>query len=166
MFDPSPNPAPFPPPPDAVPAPPLPTPSAQVWRAVREGAASVASQARYVVDLLRDPPRARAELQQILDALGEMLTLALAPVPSTPFNGHVSTLRLEGIGRTFPGVTRTSLGSICNQVDTWPHDKMKEAIQNLYMFASDYPGIRHAGTPANARRAIEMRDLVSMSIPA
>jgi hypothetical protein len=71
---------------------------------------------------------------------------------------------LEAIGRTFPGVTRTSLGSICNEVDTWPHDKMKEAIQNLYMFASDYPGIRHAGTPANARRAIEMRDLVSMSI--
>jgi hypothetical protein len=71
---------------------------------------------------------------------------------------------LEAIGRTFPGVTRTSLGSICNQVGTWPHEKMKEAIQNLYMFASDYPGIRHAGTPANALRAIEMRDLVSMSI--
>lgn len=71
---------------------------------------------------------------------------------------------LEAIGRTLPGVTRTSLGSICNEVGTWPHDKMKEAIQNLYMFASDYPGIRHAGTPANARRAIEMRDLVSMSI--
>jgi hypothetical protein len=71
---------------------------------------------------------------------------------------------LEAIGRTFPGVTRTSLGSICNEVGTWPHEKMKEAIQNLYMFASDYPGIRHAGTPANALRAIEMRDLVSMSI--
>jgi hypothetical protein len=41
---------------------------------------------------------------------------------------------------------------------------MKEAIQNLYMFASDYPGIRHAGTPANALRAIEMRDMVSVSI--
>lgn len=71
---------------------------------------------------------------------------------------------LEAIGRTFPGVTRTSLGSICNEVGTWPHEKMKEAIQNLYMFASDYPGIRHAGTPANALRAIEMRDLVSTSI--
>jgi hypothetical protein len=34
----------------------------------------------------------------------------------------------------------------------------------LRLFAPDYPGIRHAGTPANARRAIEMRDLASMSI--
>lgn len=93
MFDPSPNPAPFPPPPETVPVPPLPTPSAQAWRAVREGFGNASARARYVVDLLRDPPRAMAELQQILDALGEMLSLALAPVPSTPFNGHVSTLR-------------------------------------------------------------------------
>ena len=37
-------------------------------------------------------------------------------------------------------------------------------MKNLYGFASDYPGIRHGGTPANALRAIEMRDLIAMSI--
>jgi WS/DGAT/MGAT family acyltransferase len=93
MFDPSPNPAPFPPAPEAVPAPPLPTPSAQAWRAIREGVAGAVARVQYVGELLRDPARARAELQAVLDALGEMLALAFAPVPSTPFNGHVSTLR-------------------------------------------------------------------------
>jgi len=71
---------------------------------------------------------------------------------------------LEAIGRTAPGVTGTTLGTICNQAGTWPHDKLKEAMKDLYGFASDYPGIRHGGTPANARRAVDMRDMVAMSI--
>jgi hypothetical protein len=71
---------------------------------------------------------------------------------------------LEAIGRTVPGVTGTTLVAICNQVGTWPHEKLKEAMRDLYGFASDYPGIRHGGTPANALRAVDMRDLVAMSI--
>lgn len=71
---------------------------------------------------------------------------------------------LEAIGRKAPGVTSTTLGAMCNQIDTWPHDKLKDAMKNLYGFASDYPGIRHGGTPANALRAVDMRDMVAMSI--
>jgi len=71
---------------------------------------------------------------------------------------------LEAIGRTAPGVTGTTLGTICNQVGTWPHEKLKEAMKDLYSFASDYPGIRHGGTPANALRAVDMRDMVALSI--
>ena len=71
---------------------------------------------------------------------------------------------LEAIGRTCPGVTHTTLGGICEQVNTWPHQKIKEAIKNLYGFTCDYPGIRHSGTPRNAIRTIEMRDMVAMSI--
>jgi hypothetical protein len=71
---------------------------------------------------------------------------------------------LEAIGRTAPGVTGTTLGVICNQVGTWPHHKLKEAMRDLYGFASDYPGIRHGGTPASALRAVDMRDMVAMSI--
>jgi hypothetical protein len=71
---------------------------------------------------------------------------------------------LEAIGRTAPGVTGTTLGTICNQLGTWPHEKLKEAMKDLYSFASDYPGIRHGGTPANALRAVDMRDMVAMSI--
>ncbi|WP_448510344.1 hypothetical protein [Immundisolibacter sp.] len=71
---------------------------------------------------------------------------------------------LEAIGRTAPGVTGATLGAICNQVGSWPHDKLKEAMKGLYGFASDDPGIRHGGTPANALRAVDMRDMVAMSI--
>ena len=71
---------------------------------------------------------------------------------------------LEAIGRAFPGVTGTTLGAICDQVGTWPHEKLKAAMKDLYGFASDYPGIRHGGTPASALRAVDMRDMVAMSI--
>ena len=71
---------------------------------------------------------------------------------------------LEGIGRAAPGVTGDTLGTICNQVGTWPHNSIKEAMKKLYGFASDYPGIRHAGTPASVLRALEMRDMVAISI--
>lgn len=71
---------------------------------------------------------------------------------------------LEAIGRDYPGVTGTTLGAICDQVGTWPHEKLKTAMKDLYGFASDYPGIRHAGTPANALRAVDMRDMLALSI--
>ncbi len=71
---------------------------------------------------------------------------------------------LEAIGQTCPGVTGTTLGAICNEVGTWPHQKLKEAMKDLYGFTCDYPGIRHGGTPANALRAMDMRDMVAMCI--
>jgi hypothetical protein len=85
-------------------------------------------------------------------------------------DGHIKTCiqkqvnLLEAMGHSCPGVTQNTLGAICEQVGTWPHSKIKDAMKNLYGFASDYPGIRHAGTPANAIRDIEMRDMVAMSI--
>lgn len=76
---------------------------------------------------------------------------------------------LEAIGRLNPTVNGNSLGRICDQLSAlpdpvWPHDKVREAMKDLYSFACDYPGIRHGGTPASARRNIEMRDMVAISI--
>jgi hypothetical protein len=71
---------------------------------------------------------------------------------------------LEALGQNCPGVTKNTLGAICEQVGTWPHEKVKEALMSLYKFTCNYPGIRHAGTPGNALRIIEMRDMVAMSI--
>jgi hypothetical protein len=71
---------------------------------------------------------------------------------------------LEAIGRKYPGVTATTFGAICEQVGTWPHDKVKESIKSLYTFTCDYPGIRHAGTPSNSKRDIDMRDMVAVTI--
>jgi len=42
--------------------------------------------------------------------------------------------------------------------DKWPHDKVRAALVDLYVFCSDYPGIRHGGTPTSA-----LRDLASRS---
>jgi hypothetical protein len=71
---------------------------------------------------------------------------------------------IEAMGSRFPGVTANTVGQICDQVGTWPHNSVKDALKNLYKFTCNYPGIRHAGTPASAIRVIEMRDMVAMSI--
>lgn len=73
---------------------------------------------------------------------------------------------LEAIGRNCPGVhaNTNTLGRICDEVGTWPHDKLRLAMKNLYGFTSDYPGIRHGGTAANAIRDVELRDLIAVSI--
>jgi hypothetical protein len=105
-----------------------------------------------------------------LDALMKEFENAVRDLRHDCSDGRIKTCiqkqvnLLEAIGRTFPGVTGTTLGAICDQVGTWPHEKLKGAIKDLYGFASDYPGIRHGGTPANALRAVDMRDLVAMSI--
>lgn len=71
---------------------------------------------------------------------------------------------LEAIGQRCPGVTTNTLNRICDQVGTWPHNKLKEAMKDIYLFACDYPGIRHGGTAGNQLREIEMRDLVAVSV--
>ncbi len=71
---------------------------------------------------------------------------------------------LEALGARCPGVTRDTLGAICGQVRTWPHAKVQEAMENIYKFTCNYPGIRHGGTPRSAIRDIDMRDMVAMSI--
>ena len=105
-----------------------------------------------------------------LDALMKEFESAVRDLRHDCSDGRIKTCiqkqvnLLEAIGRTAPGVTAATLGAICNQVGTWPHDKLKESMKDLYGFASDYPGIRHGGTPANALRAVDMRDMVAMSI--
>jgi hypothetical protein len=119
--------------------------------------------------LVRDL-RALASQDAHLDALMKEFENALRDLRHDCSDGRIKTCiqkqvnLLEAIGRTAPGVTGATLGAICNQVGTWPHDKLKEAMRDLYGFASDYPGIRHGGTPANALRAVAMRDMVAMSI--
>jgi hypothetical protein len=53
---------------------------------------------------------------------------------------------------------------MCDQLGSWPHATIKESLKKLYGFASDYPGIRHGRSTKGALRAIEMRDMVAMSV--
>lgn len=71
---------------------------------------------------------------------------------------------LEAIGGLDPAVTKNTLGEICEQVNSWPHAAIKEALKKLYGFGSNYPGIRHGSRAKGALRAIDMRDMVAVSI--
>ncbi|MDD2779897.1 MAG: hypothetical protein PHG93_06720, partial [Candidatus Methanomethylophilaceae archaeon] len=71
---------------------------------------------------------------------------------------------LEALGQNYPGVTQETLGAICGQIPTWPHEKLLEAMKCVYKFTNNYPGIRHAGNPASALRTLDMRDLIPVSI--
>ncbi len=71
---------------------------------------------------------------------------------------------LEALGCPNPGVKRKALSTSARQIPSWPHNDVQESLQSLYGFTCDYPGIRHAGTPGNAKRPIDMRDMVGMSI--
>ena len=108
--------------------------------------------------LVRDL-RALTNQDSHLDALMKDFEDAVRDLRHDGSERHIKTCiqkqvnLLEAIGHATPGVTETTLGRICNQVGTWPHEKIKEAMKNLYWFASDYPGIRHSGTPASALRA-------------
>lgn len=119
--------------------------------------------------LVRDL-RALTAMDPHLDALMKDFENAVRDLRQDGSDGRIKTCiqkqvnLLEAIGRAFPGVTGTTLGAICDQVGTWPHEKLKAAMKDLYGFASDYPGIRHGGTPGNALRAVDMRDMVAMSI--
>jgi len=70
---------------------------------------------------------------------------------------------LEGLASATKGKSGT-LGKLCDGLSDWPHDKVKEAVQNLYKFCSDYPGIRHGGTPGNSRRQLDARDSVAINV--
>ncbi|MGO4907331.1 hypothetical protein ACEN2J_03255 [Pseudorhodobacter sp. W20_MBD10_FR17] len=76
---------------------------------------------------------------------------------------------LEALLKQHPDVVgaanpANTFGAMCNQTIVWPHQAVKDAAKSIYSFASDYPGIRHGGTPANQLREIDMRDMVSVTI--
>lgn len=119
--------------------------------------------------LVRDL-RALASQDAHLDALMKDFESAVRDLRHDCSDGRIKTCiqkqvnLLEAIGRTTPGITEGELSGICNQVTTWPHGAIKASLKNLYGFACDYPGIRHGGNPAGALRAVDMRDMVAMSI--
>lgn len=70
---------------------------------------------------------------------------------------------LEGLAGETRGHPDT-LGKLCDQLTDWPHERVKAAVKDLYSFCSDYPGIRHAGTPKSRRRQLDTRDSVAINV--
>ena len=121
--------------------------------------------ARLISDL-RDATAQDAHLNSLMHEFEEAIRDLKADQSSAKIKTciHKQMNLLEGITCRCDGVTADSLGEMCNQVSTWPHATIKEAMKKLYGFSSSYPGIRHGGNPASALREIEMRDLVAVSV--
>lgn len=71
---------------------------------------------------------------------------------------------MEALAATADEVTKTTLGDMCDQLNSWPHATIKESLKKIYGFASNYPGIRHGGNPAGRIRSIEANDLAAISV--
>jgi hypothetical protein len=67
---------------------------------------------------------------------------------------------MAAVSLNLPGGT---LGALCTQLQVWPHNDVRDAVKKLYGFCSDYPGIRHAGTPNNRIRDLEVKDTIIVS---
>ena len=57
-----------------------------------------------------------------------------------------------------------TFGAMCDKAKVWPHDEVLKSAKSIYKFGSDYPGLRHAGSDESAKREIDMRDMISMTI--
>jgi hypothetical protein len=70
---------------------------------------------------------------------------------------------LEAVAQAHPDVRTKTLSDHVKELNTWPHRGVSSSLSSLYGFASDYPGIRHAGNVASALRDLDSRDAVAMS---
>jgi hypothetical protein len=75
-----------------------------------------------------------------------------------------NVMLLEAIGELCPGVTKKTLGDMCDQVGNWPHTTVREALKKIYGFTSDYSGMRHGSASEGIRRDVDMRDMIAISI--
>lgn len=71
---------------------------------------------------------------------------------------------IEGLGRSKVGGKSSKFSDVCDKLDSWPHTTLKAALGKIYGFTSEYPGIRHSGTPKGVIRKIELRDLIAVSV--
>jgi hypothetical protein len=105
-----------------------------------------------------------------LSALFKEFDDALRDLRDDTSDGRIKTIIqkqvnvLEAFGASCAGVRSNQLGAICGELTSWPHTALRSSLSNLYGFASDYPGIRHAGNPKGALRPIEMKDLIALSV--
>jgi hypothetical protein len=119
--------------------------------------------------LVRDL-RAMTSQDAHLDSLMKDFEDALRDLRYGCTDGRIRTciakefILLEALGALCPGVTKDTLGGMCDQLGSWPHAAIRESLKKLYGFASDYPGIRHGKNAKGAIRPIDMRDMVAMSI--
>jgi hypothetical protein len=70
----------------------------------------------------------------------------------------------EALGQRYPGVRSSTLGTICGELNSWPHATLREALKKIYGFRSDFPGFSHGGNSQPGSRDLDMRDLIAISV--
>jgi hypothetical protein len=74
---------------------------------------------------------------------------------------HKASNLAEGLAsHTMNYPKKNTLGALCDQIKSWPHDKVGESLKNLYSFCSDYAGVRHSGRPKACNRTLDQKDCV------
>jgi hypothetical protein len=72
----------------------------------------------------------------------------------------------EGLASATAGypTTGNTLGALVQRLSQWPHKEVMDSVVSLYHFCSDYPGVRHGGTPKGQLRPLDARDSVAVSV--
>ena len=58
--------------------------------------------------------------------------------------------------------SKAKFGGLTKDLKTWPHGGVRSAINNLYGFCSDFPGIRHGGNPKGQMRTLREIDAAAL----
>lgn len=104
------------------------------------------------------------KIKQCLAAQFNLMESLLTQSPAVAaYNAGVAAHNATASGQKQRKPVNT-FGAMCDKAGVWPHNEVLKSAKSIYGFGSDYPGIRHGGTPAHAKREIDMRDLVSMTI--
>ena len=70
----------------------------------------------------------------------------------------IATNVLEGIVCSKTANLEKTLGKAIDGCNVFPHDSLRTCVKNFYRFTSDYPNIRHAGTPESRLRDLKKDD--------
>ncbi|MCL4274542.1 MAG: hypothetical protein KJZ77_11780 [Anaerolineales bacterium] len=81
---------------------------------------------------------------------------------------HRASNYAEGIAAAALNTQGSDMNSLCDRLTNppyrvWPHTAVKQVVKDLYRFCSDYPAIRHAGTPNSRLRNLEVKDTIIVS---
>jgi hypothetical protein len=115
-----------------------------------------------VRDLKSD--RTPRKIKQCLAAQFNLLEALLSQAPGVVAYNDAAEIHNQTASRRQQRKLANTFGAMCDKAGVWPHDDVLKSAKALYGFGSDYPGIRHGGTSRNAKREIDMRDLIAMSI--
>ena len=117
---------------------------------------------------IRFAARGNRQLRKQFNAFEHALAECLAdPVESrimTAIQKQCNVLEAIGSHHHLVSGNKNTLSSIVKQVDSWPHESLREATRLVYEFASDYPGIRHGNVGDSALRDLDLRDLAGVAV--